>query len=204
MQRLIILLAAALLTLTLACADTWRPDPSRDIKSTQATIEAKAAAYRESLPGTITPVPTPEPTVSEFSELPVRTVEQEYSRFNEAGYRSKEPFILRGCVVAQLGAYDDRAYVATFDGRYRAGFAKAVVSGFDRSGSRVVPQPGYCYDWTVKFEKAIRTTEGPIPFGRGHLTPVFRVVHYTAFEPARGRIDSPPPYRPAWASDEEK
>ena len=70
MQRLIILLMVVTLALTAACAN---PTPTP-----------------------IPPSPTPSP-LSGYSDLPVRTVDEEYL------VRTLDPFILQGCIAGPIG-----------------------------------------------------------------------------------------------------
>lgn len=196
MQRLIILLAAALLALTLACADTWRPDPSRDIHSTRATIEAKAAAYRESLPGTITPapttptpVPTPTPAIwwgVKNNPVLIDNLAQEH--------RDGKPFILHGCTT-KVSIHSREGKVFS-NGKPGLSPLPRLVVVLGDAPFRV----GRCYDMAVRFvemvdmEGYIRSSGGPsmTQMTRSPHTHIFRLIGPSAFKRSLNRsLDLP-------------
>lgn len=154
MQRLIILLMVVTLALTAACAN---PTPTP-----------------------IPPSPTPSP-LSGYSDLPVRTVDEEYL------VRTLDPFILQGCIAGPIGfpvSNGPGSYVVTFDGHFRQAFPRAVVSGIDFALPSIVSGRG-CYNMAVQFEEEMRISRGPLPpigDGQGALTPAYRLIKPTAFE----------------------
>ena len=197
MQRLIILLAAVMaLALMAACADTWRPDPSRDIQSTQATIEAKAAAYRESLPGTITPAPTtptPVPTPTPAMWWGVKNnpvLIDDLAR----EHRDGEPFILHGCTTAV--SIHDRDGTVFWNGQPGMSPLPRLVVVLGDAPFMV----GRCYDMAVRFvemagmEGFILSGGGPsmTSMTRSPHTHIFRLIGPSAFERSLNRsLDLP-------------
>ena len=163
MQRLIILLAAVTLALMAACAN---PTPTP-----------------------IPPSPTPSP-LSGYSDLPVRTVDEEYL------VRTLNPFILQGCIAGPIGlpvSNGPGSYVVTFDGHFRRAFPRAVVSGIDFDLSSIASVSG-CYNMAVQFDGEMRVVRGLLPpivipgqeNKSGSLTPIYRAITPTAFERVAG------------------
>lgn len=205
MQRLIILLAAALLlALAMACAvEVPEVDIPAQQESQSEPAERVPTATRPPLPtSTPTPAPTATPVLTFISgPTPVsygNNLRGPYTVANAP--RDKEPFILHGCYVPNAritlhsrGFYpyqqtSSTVFTFTDDGQFDVDSAKAVVTGFVD-----IPklQSTGCYDLAVQFNRVKRLCHAPAetwgnnPQAPGRDcqdVPVFRLIAFQSYE----------------------